>query len=113
MSLATGERLGPYEIVGLLGKGGMGEVYRAWDTRLKRTVAIKTLPQGKVSDASRKERFILEARAASALNHPNIVTIYDVASDRGLDFIVMEYVDGRALADLIRGTRLELSDVLD
>jgi serine/threonine protein kinase len=80
MSLTAGERVGPYEILAPIGKGGMGEVYRARDTRLGRTVAIKILARDKTADQERKQRFLLEARATSALNHPNIVTIYDLVS---------------------------------
>ena len=78
MTIQAGSRLGPYEILSLLGAGGMGEVYRAHDTRLAREVAIKVLPADVASDAERLQRFEKEARAASALNHPNIVTIYDI-----------------------------------
>src|SRR5437879_10908472 len=97
MSLAVGTRLGPYEILAPLGKGGMGEVYRATDTRLHRTVAIKILPHDKVDDPERKQRFLQEARAVSALNHPNIVVLHDISSDGGTDFMVMEYVRGETL----------------
>ncbi|MGA2271077.1 MAG: protein kinase [Bryobacteraceae bacterium] len=98
-----------YEILEKLGEGGMGVVWRARDTRLNRLVAIKTLPAGKLADEGRQRRFIQEAQAASALNDPNIVTIYEIASANGTDFIVMEYVDGKTLGQLIpkRGMRLE------
>jgi Tol biopolymer transport system component len=99
--MEAGSRLGPYEIVAPLGAGGMGEVYRARDTRLGREVAIKVLPANRVSDPDRKARFIQEARAASSLNHPNIVTIYDIAQDRGIDFLVMELVSGKTLGEVI------------
>jgi hypothetical protein len=79
MPLSPGERLGPYEILSPIGAGGMGEVFRATDTRLHRTVAIKILPHDKIGDPNRKLRFLQEARAASALNHPNIVTLHDFA----------------------------------
>src|SRR5262249_55208478 len=92
-----GQQIGSYQIFSLLGTGGMGEVYQARDTRLKRTVAIKVLPQDKLSDPERKKRFIQEARAASALNHPNIITIHDIGNEEGTDFIVMEYVHGKTL----------------
>ena len=95
------KRLGPYEIEHLLGAGGMGEVYRALDTRLGRTVAIKVLAPELAANLSLKRRFLREARAASALNHPNIATLYDISSDDGADFLVMEYVAGRTLKDLI------------
>ena len=101
MRLAVGDRLGPYEITGTLGSGGMGEVYRARDTRLGREVAIKVLPAERMADEGRKRRFVQEARAASALNHPSIVTIYEIESAEGVDFIVMEYVAGQTLDGLI------------
>ena len=100
MSLAAGTTLGPYEIVAPLGSGGMGEVYKARDARLDRFVAIKVLPADKLTDPERKRRFIQEARSASALNHPNIVTIYDVGSENGVEYLAMEQVDGRTLDDL-------------
>ena len=101
MIFASGERLGAYEIVSLLGAGGMGEVYRARDTRLHRTVALKVVPPDRLADPEYKRRFLQEARAASALNHPNIVAVYDIAHDQGVEFLVMEYVSGKTLADLI------------
>jgi serine/threonine protein kinase len=85
-------RLLHYEVIREIGRGGMGIVYHADDARLNRPVAIKVLPADKVSDPERKKRFALEARSASALNHPNIVTIHDINFDGGVDFIVMEYV---------------------
>jgi Tol biopolymer transport system component len=100
-AVSEGTRLGPYEILAPLGAGGMGEVFRAKDTRLQRTVAIKVLPRDKTSDPERKKRFIQEARAASALNHPNIVTLHDIASDGGIDYLVMEYVPGKSLDKMI------------
>src|SRR5690242_18763247 len=102
MPLSAGERLGPYEIIEPIGSGGMGEVYKAQDTRLHRTVAIKILPQDKLADAERKRRFLQEARAASALMHPNIVVLHDISSDAGMDFLVMEYVRGNTLKDRIK-----------
>jgi serine/threonine protein kinase len=107
MSLAAGTRLGPYEIVGLLGAGGMGEVYKCRDTRLDRLVAVKVLHSDTVADPDSKRRFIAEAKAASALNHPHIITVHDISTDRGVDFIVMEYVSGKTLDTLIprRGLR--------
>jgi eukaryotic-like serine/threonine-protein kinase len=101
MALQAGTRLGPYEVLALLGAGGMGEVYRARDSRLGREVAIKVLPADRVSDADRRRRFVQEAQAASALNHPHIVTIYEIESADGNDFIVMEYVRGKSLDALI------------
>lgn len=103
-----GQNLLHYRIVEKIGEGGMGVVYKAVDTHLDRPVAIKILPPDKVADPERKRRFVLEAKAASALHHPNIVVIHDIASDRGVDFIVMEYVDGLSLDHLIgrRGMKL-------
>ena len=95
MALTSGSKLGPYEVLSLLGAGGMGEVYRARDTRLGRVVAIKVLPAERMADEDRRRRFVQEARAASALNHPNIVTIHEIESADGIDFIVMEYVAGQ------------------
>ena len=97
MALTPGSKLGSYEVLSLLGAGGMGEVYRARDTRLGREVAIKVLPAERMADENRRQRFVQEARAASALNHPNIVTIYEIESADGIDFIVMEYVPGKSL----------------
>jgi serine/threonine protein kinase len=91
MTLSPGTRLGPYEIQAAIGAGGMGEVYKARDTRLERVVAIKLLPPGKVPDPESRRRFVQEAKAASALNHPNIITVHDISSEGGQDLIVMEY----------------------
>ncbi len=101
MTLAPGARLGPYEIVAPIGAGGMGEVYRARDTRLGRIVAIKVLRGDLAADADRIERFEREARSASALNHPNIVTIHDVGAEGATSYIAMEWVDGSSLRDLV------------
>ncbi|MEO8430280.1 MAG: protein kinase [Acidobacteriota bacterium] len=103
MTLPSGTRLGPYEILAPLGAGGMGEVYRAHDTRLVREVAIKVLPDEFVPDASRLKRFEIEARAASALNHPNIVTVYDIGTSNSISYIAMERVEGETLRKLIEG----------
>ena len=111
MPMASGTRLGPYEINGLLGAGGMGEVYHARDTRLGREVAIKVLPAERMADESRRRRFVLEARAASALNHPNIVAIHELESANGVDFVVMELVSGRRLDAVIR-SGLKLPEAL-
>jgi len=112
MSLSPGEKLGPYEILAPIGAGGMGEVYRAQDTRLRRTVAIKILPHDKLADVDRKRRFLQEARAASALMHPNIVVVYDISSDERMDFLVMEYVRGETLKDRIKRGALPVGDVM-
>ena len=101
MSLTAGTRLGPYEIQSLLGAGGMGEVYLARDTRLQRTVAIKILPAHLSSDPNLQTRFEQEAKSISALQHPNICVIYDIGSQGGVDFMVMEYVAGKTLDKLI------------
>jgi len=99
MPLAAGTRLGPYEILSAIGTGGMGEVYRANDTRLDRAVAIKVLPAHLSADPDRRQRFEREARAVSSLNHPNICSLYDVGQHDGMDFLVMELVDGETLQD--------------
>jgi serine/threonine protein kinase len=98
MVLATGTRLGPYEILSPLGAGGMGEVYRANDTRLKRTVAVKVLPPHLAVRHDARERFEREARAISSLNHPHICSLYDIGRQDDLDFLVMEYLEGETLA---------------
>jgi Tol biopolymer transport system component/predicted Ser/Thr protein kinase len=107
-----GQRISHYQVVEKLGEGGMGVVYKARDTHLDRFVAIKVLPPEKVTDAERKRRFVQEAKAASALNHPNIITIHDIAQEGGVDFIVMEYVAGKTLDRLIPRKGLGLSETL-
>jgi serine/threonine protein kinase len=111
MPLSLGDKLGPYEILSPLGKGGMGEVYRARDPRLGRDVAIKVLPQAFATAAAR-ERFQREARAASALNHPNICAIHDVGEAAGHPFLVMELLDGKTLRDYLDGKPLDMPTVL-
>ncbi len=106
MSLASGTRLGPYEVVAPLGSGGMGEVYRGRDTRLGRDVAIKVLPITFTADPERLRRFEQEARAASALNHPNILTVFDIGTDAGAPFVVTELLEGETLRDRIGGVGL-------
>src|ERR1700693_782996 len=101
MPLTAGTKLGPYEIQSLLGAGGMGEVYRALDTRLQRTVAIKVLPAHLSSNPELHARFAQEAKSISALQHPNICVIHDIGSQDGVDFMVMEYVAGKTLDKLI------------
>ncbi|MGA7686430.1 MAG: serine/threonine-protein kinase [Terriglobales bacterium] len=112
MVLASGTKLGPYEIVAPLGAGGMGEVYRARDTRLDRTVAIKILPSHFADDATRRQRFEREAKVVSGLNHPNICTLYDVGPHDGVDFIVMEYLEGESLAERLEKGPLPPAQVL-
>jgi serine/threonine protein kinase/Tol biopolymer transport system component len=106
--VAVGAMLGPYTIETLLGRGGMGEVFKARDSRLGRTVAIKVLSADKVADPERKRRFIQEARAVSALNHPHIITLHDISNHEGVDFLVMEYVQAKSLAQLISPKGLPL-----
>jgi serine/threonine protein kinase len=98
MPLSPGVRLGPYEILDAIGAGGMGEVYRAKDKRLDRTVAIKILPAHLSSDPLSKQRFEREAKTISSLNHPHICVLYDVGSQDGVDYLVMECVEGETLA---------------
>ena len=112
MGLEAGSTLGPYEILSFIAAGGMGEVYRARDPRLGRDVAIKVLPADRVGDADRRRRFIHEAHAASALNHPHIVTIHEIESANGMDFIVMEYVRGKSLDQLIVRRGMRMSELL-
>jgi len=110
MMLAAGTRFGPYEILGPLGAGGMGEVYKACDTRLDRTVALKILPS---TDDERRQRFAREAKAIAALSHPNICTLHDVGHQDGTDFLVVEYLEGETLADRLKTGPLELPVLLD
>jgi predicted Ser/Thr protein kinase len=111
MPLQPGQKLGPYEILAPIGKGGMGEVYRARDPRLNRDIAIKVLPQPFATDAAR-ERFQREARAASALNHPNICAVHDVGEAAGHPFLVMELLDGKTLREYLDGKPLDVSTAL-
>src|SRR5437016_1898493 len=99
MALAPGSRLGPYEITSRLGAGGMGEVYRAVDTRLERNVAVKVLPSELAHSAQLQLRFEREAKIISQLNHPNICTLYDVGRENETSYLVMELLDGETLAD--------------
>ena len=108
----VGQSVEHYQILEKLGEGGMGVVYKALDTHLDRFVAIKVLPPERVADPERKRRFVQEAKAASALNHPNIVTVHDITEDRGIDFIVMEHVAGKTLGQLIPRKGLPLSQTL-
>ena len=108
----VGRTVSHYQIVERLGAGGMGVVYKARDTHLDRFVAIKVLHPDTVADPQRKARFVQEAKAASALNHPNIVHIYDIGTDAGVDFIAMEYVAGKALDQLIPRKGMRLNEAL-
>src|SRR5215471_7054080 len=110
--LNAGTKLGPYEILSHIGAGGMGEVYRARDTRLDRIVAIKILPSHLSENAEARQRFDREARTISSLNHPNICTLYDVGHQDGIDFLVMEYLEGETLADRLRKGALPVEQVL-
>jgi serine/threonine protein kinase len=112
MALVPGARLGPYEILSLLGTGGMGEVYRAHDPKLKRDVAIKVLPQHTAADPDRRARFEREAQSIAALNHPNIVTIHSVEDADGMLFLTMELVDGQPLDEVIVKGGLPLARLL-
>ncbi|MBI4888392.1 MAG: serine/threonine-protein kinase [Acidobacteria bacterium] len=116
MSLTAGTRLGPYEIQSALGAGGMGEVYRARDTRLDRTVAVKVLPETLASDTQFRERFEREARTLATLSHPHICQVFDVGRHEGVDFLVMEYLEGETLAERVepgaRGPGLRLDEAL-
>src|SRR5215471_18103796 len=108
----VGKSLGQYQITEKLGEGGMGVVWKARDTHLDRFVALKTLASEKLSDLERKRRFTQEAKAASALNHPNIVHIYDIADADGVQFIAMEYVAGKTLDHMIRRKGLQINEAL-
>src|SRR3981189_2307764 len=112
MPLFPGTHLGPYEITGPLGSGGMGEVYRWGDKRLERTVAIKILPEQFSADPIRKQRFEREAKTISSLNHPHICVLHDVGSQDGVDYLVMECVEGETLAKRLEKGALPLEQVL-
>src|ERR1017187_1381517 len=112
MALTPGTKLGPYEIQSPLGAGGMGEVYKARDTRLDRTVAVKILPSHLSENPEAKQRFDREARTISSLNHPNICTLHDVGEQDGVDYLVMEYLEGETLADRLRKGPLPVDQVL-
>jgi len=108
MALTPGSKLGPYEVQSPLGAGGMGEVYRAKDTRLDRTVAIKVLPAHLSSDPVRRQHFEREAKTVSSLNHPHICVLYDVGQQDGIDYLVMECVEGETLASRLKKGPLPL-----
>lgn len=113
MTLEKGQRLGPYKIEKPLGAGGMGEVYRAKDTRLDRTVAIKVLPERTAMNADLRARFEREAKAISSLNHPNICTLHDVGHHEGIDFLVMEYLEGEVLSERLKRSAMDVEEGLD
>ena len=112
MAIESGDKLGPYEILALLGSGGMGEVYKARDTRLERTVAIKVLPEHLAADPERRERLEREAKAVSQLNHAHICTLHDIGNQNGIVFLVMEYLEGETLADRLTRGALPLEEAL-
>jgi eukaryotic-like serine/threonine-protein kinase len=113
MALTSGMKLGPYEIQSLVGAGGMGEVYRAHDSRLDRTVAIKVLPASFSADRERLQRFAQEARAAAALNHPNILSIFDIGEEQGAPYVVSELLEGETLRERLRTGALPIRRVID
>jgi Tol biopolymer transport system component/predicted Ser/Thr protein kinase len=113
MTLKSGTKLGPYDIESLLGAGGMGEVYRARDVRLNRTIAIKVLPKSFSADADRLQRFTQEARAAAALNHPNILSIFDIGEAGGAPYIVSELLEGTTLREQVRNGPLPIRKAID
>src|SRR5712675_1460249 len=113
MSLSAGARLGPYEILSPLGAGGMGEVYRARDTRLGREVAIKTILLGSGSHTDSIQRFEQEARSASALNHPNIVTIYELGREESRHYIAMELIEGVTVRELLIADSLPMRKAIE
>src|SRR3989442_14616985 len=112
MSITTGTRLGRSEIRSKIGEGGMGEVYLAQDTKLDRKVALKILPAEIVSNQDRMRRFTQEAKAAAALNHPNIAHVYEIDEVDEQHFIAMEFIDGQTLRELIHGRQTDLSKLL-
>jgi eukaryotic-like serine/threonine-protein kinase len=112
MTLSAGTKLGPYEIVAPIGAGGMGEVYKARDTRLERTVAVKVLPQRLSSSAEVRQRFEREAKTISQLSHPNICALYDVGREGETEYLVMEYLEGETLSDRLAKGPLPLEQTL-
>src|SRR6185369_14461566 len=110
--LSTGTKLGPYEIQSALGAGGMGAVYKARDTRLERTVAITILSGGPISTPELRPRFAREAKSISALHHPHICVLFDIGSQDGIDFLVMEYVEGETLGEQLKRGPMPMQQVL-
>src|SRR6478672_4233465 len=113
MTIAAGSRLGPYEVIGQIGAGGMGEVYRAKDPRLGRDVAIKVLPVSLSADPDRLRRFEQEARAAGVLNHPNITAVYDIGTHEGAPYVVQELLEGETLHAALAGAKLPPKKAID
>src|SRR6185436_8850909 len=113
MSFTAGTEIGRYKILSKLGQGGMGEVYLAEDEKLRRKVALKILPADVAADRIRMERFVQEAKAASALNHPNIITIYEIDQTASGHFIATEFIDGETLRERQANSRMTIVDVLD
>ena len=113
MPLSTGTSFGRYEVHSQLGGGGMGEVYLAHDTRLKRKVALKVLPADLINDPERLRRFEQEAQAASALNHPNIITVHEIGEEGNTQFIATEFIEGETLRRKLQTTRLEIEETLN
>src|SRR6516162_2872119 len=112
MSLAPGTKLGPYEILSQIGRGGMGEVYTARDGRLDRTVALKLIPPSLSQNPDLRKRLVTEARAISKLSHPNICTLHDIGNQNGTDYLVMEYVEGKTLRELLDSGSLPMRDII-
>src|SRR6202795_4543483 len=113
MAIVNGQKIGPYEVSGQIGAGGMGEVYKARDPRLGRDVAIKVLPSSFSSDSDRLQRVAQEARAAAALNHPNILAIFDIGEDKGAPYVVSELLEGETLRDRLRSGALSIRKAID
>src|SRR5262245_61778600 len=113
VSLTSGTRLGPYEVIAVIGEGGMGQVYSARDTRLGRSVAIKILPTSVSADPDRLRRFEQEARAAGALNHPNVLVVHDVGDHNRSPYVVCELLEGATLRELLKNGPLPLRKTVD
>src|SRR6266511_2513130 len=112
MDLTPGTQLGAYELIAPIGAGGMGEIYRARDTRLQRTVAIKVLPSRLADRPDLRQRFEREARTVTSLNHPHICALYDIGRHEGTDFLVLEFLEGESLAERVSRGPLAPKDVL-